>query len=382
MSAPHQLDERARGGFRQAFGYPPGAVAVAPGRINIVGEHTDYNDGWVLPAAIDRHVAVALRVRRDAHLSLRSDRYIAPVDLERLPPRRQGNWGDYLLGVACEIDQRHGPGPGFDAFVASDLPVGSGLSSSGALEVATAVTLLAARGIEMPPLEIARVCQAAENRFIGARTGIMDPFTALRARGGNAILLDCRSLQDEYVPLPDGRFTWLLADSRVRHELASSAYNERRRECEAAAAAIGSSSLRDATEADLERIANPVERRRARHVITENARVLQAADALRRRTPRGLGPILYASHESLRLDFAVSCRELDCLVELAAGTPQVIGARLMGGGFGGCVLALVDATGIDDVEQHLAEGYADEFHKSPEFYRVRSVDGVMTEGTR
>jgi galactokinase len=382
VSAPHQLDERARSGFRQAFGYPPGAVAVAPGRINIVGEHTDYNDGWVLPAAIDRHVAVALRVRRDAHLALRSDRYIALVDLERLPPRRQGNWADYLLGVACEIDQRHGQGPGFDAFVASDLPVGSGLSSSGALEVATAVTLLAARGIEMPPLEIARLCQAAENRFVGARTGIMDPFTALKARGGNAILLDCRSLEDEHVPLPDGRFAWLLADSRVRHELASSAYNERRRECEAAAAAIGCSSLRDATEADLERISNPVERRRARHVITENARVLQAADALRRRSPRGLGPILYASHESLRLDFAVSCRELDCLVELAAGTPQVIGARMMGGGFGGCVLVLMDATGVDDVEQHLAEGYADEFHKSPEFYRVRSVDGLMPERTR
>jgi galactokinase len=207
----------------------------------------------------------------------------------------------------------------------------------------------------------------------------MDPFTALRARGGNAILLDCRSMHDEQVPLPDGRYAWLLADSRVRHELASSAYNERRRECEAAAAALGLSSLRDATDADLDRIANPVERRRAQHVVTENARVLKAADALRRRAPRGLGPLLYASHESLRLDFAVSCRELDCLVELAAGMPQVIGARMMGGGFGGCALVLLESAGIEDVEQHLAEGYADEFHKSPEFYRVRSVDGVMTE---
>jgi len=238
---------------------------------------------------------------------------------------------------------------------------------------------MAARGIEMAALETAQLCQAAENGFVGARTGIMDPFTALKARGGNAILLDCRSMHDEQVPLPDGRYAWLLADSRVRHELASSAYNERRRECEAAAAALGLSSLRDATEGDLERIANPVERRRARHVVTENARVLQAADALRRRAPRGLGPPLYASHESLRLDFAVSCRELDCLVELAAGMPQVIGARMMGGGFGGCALVLVASAGIDEVEQHLAEGYTDEFHKSPEFYRVRSVDGIMTE---
>jgi galactokinase len=381
MSAPHQLDERARSGFRQAFGYPPGAVAVAPGRMNIIGEHTDYNEGYVLPAAIDRHIAIALRLRRDSRIALRSDRYQATADLERLPARRQGIWTDYLVGVAREIDAQHGAGPGFDVFVASDVPVGSGLSSSGALEVASAVAMLAARGIEMAPLPIAQLCQAAENGFVGARTGIMDQFTALKARGGNAILLDCRSLQDEQVPLPDGRFAWLLADSRVRHELAGSAYNRRRAECEAAAAALGLLSLRDATEADLERIPDPVERHRARHVVTENARVLVAADSLRRRAPRGLGPLLYASHESLRLDFAVSCRELDCLVELAAGTPQVIGARMMGGGFGGCVLVLLDATGIDDVEQHLAEGYADEFHKAPEFYRVRSVDGAMSERT-
>jgi galactokinase len=381
LSATHQLDERARSGFRQAFGYPPGAVAVAPGRINIIGEHTDYNEGFVLPAAIDRHTGVALRLRRDARLALRSDRFQAPIELEKLPARRQGNWTDYLVGVAREIDRHHGPAPGFDVFVASDLPVGSGLSSSGALEVATAVTMLAARGIEMAPKEIARLCQSAENGFVGARSGIMDQFAALKARGGNAMLLDCRSLQEEQVPLPDGRFAWILADSRVRHELASSAYNERRRECEAAAAALGLSSLRDATESDLDRIENSVERGRARHVVTENARVLQAADTLRRRSPRGLGPLLYQSHQSLRLDFAVSCRELDFLVELAAGMPQVIGARMMGGGFGGCVLVLVEAAGTDDVEQHLAEGYAAEFHKSPEFYRVRSVDGVMPERT-
>jgi galactokinase len=379
LSHSHQTDERARAGFRQAFGYLPAAVAVAPGRINIVGEHTDYNQGFVLPAAIDRHVGVAVRSRRDGRLALRSDRYRAAVDLDRLPARRQGNWADYLVGVAREIDAG---GPGFDAFVTSDLPVGSGLSSSGALEVATAVALLASRGSNLAALEIARLCQAAENGFVGAQTGIMDQFTALKARAGNAMLLDCRSLIEEQVPLPDARFSWLLADTRVRHELATSGYNERRRECEAAAAALGLSSLRDARETDLERIANPVDRRRARHVVTENARTTQAADVLRRRSPRGLGPILYASHESLRLDFAVSCRELDCLVELAAQMPPVVGARMMGGGFGGCALILVDATGVDDVEQHLAQGYAAEFHKSPEFYRVRSVDGLMPERSR
>jgi galactokinase len=379
MSAPQQLGERARQNFQDIFGYPPAAVAVAPGRINIIGEHTDYNGGWVLPAAIDRHVAVALRLRRDARIRLQSDRSSALVEVEGIPESRRGNWADYLLGVAQQIDRRSGAGPGFEAVVTADLPSGSGLSSSGALEVATAVALLAARGVRLAPLEIARLCQAAENGYVGARTGIMDQVTALLARAGNAILLDCRSLEHDEVALPDGRLSWLLADSKVRHELASSAYNQRRLECESAAAALGVSSLRDATEADLERIENPIDRARARHVVTENARVLTAADALRRRVPRELGPILHKSHESLRLDFAVSCRELDCLVELALGMPQVIGARMMGGGFGGCVLVLLEATGLDDVEQHLGQGYAEEFHQSPEFYRVRSVDGAMPE---
>src|SRR5260370_4396013 len=258
MSAPHQLDERARSGFRQAFGYAPGAVAVAQGRINIIGEHTDYNQGFVLPAAIDRHIAVALRLRRDARVALRSDRYQAMIDLDGLPARRQGNWTDYLVGVAREIDHRYDPGPGFDAFVASAIPVWSRLSSSGALEVATAIAMLAARGIEMAALETAELCQAAENGFVGAHTGIMDPFTALKARGGNAILLDCRSMRDEQVPLPDGRYTWLLADSRVRHELASSAYNDRRRECEASPPALGRPSLRGASDADPVRISTPL----------------------------------------------------------------------------------------------------------------------------
>jgi galactokinase len=263
--------------------------------------------------------------------------------------------------------------------VAADLPAGSGLSSSGALEVATAVALLAARGVHLEPLEIARLCQAAENGYVGARTGIMDQVTALLARAGNAILLDCRSLTYDHVPLPQGRLAWLLADSKVHHELASSAYNQRRLECESAAAALGIESLREAHEADLERIQNPVERARARHVVTENARVLAAAEALRRNAPAELGPLLYKSHESLRVDFAVSCRELDCLVELAQGLPQVIGARMMGGGFGGCVLLLLNAGAIEDVETRLSQAYQKAFHRSPDFYRVRTVDGAMPE---
>ncbi|HEY8736726.1 MAG TPA: galactokinase [Candidatus Dormibacteraeota bacterium] len=377
MSAAHQLDERARQLFRDLFSYPAAAVAVAPGRMNIIGEHTDYNQGWVLPAAIDRFVAVALRARRDAEVVLHSDRYPAAVRLQGLPERKQGAWSDYVVGVAREIDAQFGAGPGFDAVVVADLPVGSGLSSSGALEVALGAALLAARGITMTPAELARLCQQAENQFVGARTGIMDQFTALLARAGNAILLDCRSLAYQDLPLPDGRYGWLLADTRVRHQLASSGYNERRLECERAAAALGLGSLRDATEADLERIPDRVERSRARHVVTENRRVLAAADALRRRDAHALGPLLDASHESLRTDFAVSCPELDTLVGLAREVPRVIGARMMGGGFGGCVIVLLEAARIDDLEQHLQTGYTDVFHRSAEFYRIRSVDGTM-----
>ncbi|HEY0492036.1 MAG TPA: galactokinase, partial [Candidatus Dormibacteraeota bacterium] len=342
MSAAHQLDARARQEFQRHFQYPPQSVAVAPGRMNVIGEHTDYNQGFVLPAAIDRFVGVAYRPRRDSEIVLKSETYPTPVRFPRLPDRKQGSWADYVLGVAREVDTRSALRSGFDAAIVSDLPAGSGLSSSGALEVAFAVACLSSQGATMAPVDVARLCQKAENDFVGARTGIMDQFTALLARAGNAILLDCRSLEREDIPLPDGRQSWLLADTRIRHDLASSAYNERRSQCEQAALTLGVSSLRDASASDLDRIADPVVRRRAGHVVTENGRVLAAADALRRRDPQALGPLLYASHASLAKDFEVSCPELDALVELAREVPGVVGARMMGGGFGGCVLLLLD----------------------------------------
>jgi len=339
--------------------------------MNVIGEHTDYNDGFVLPAAIDRFVAVAARQRRDGGIQLISDRYSAPVTLEALPAVRRGDWADYVIGVSRQLDDRLGPAGGFDLAVASDLPVGSGLSSSGALEVATAAALLASRGAELPALEVARLCQAAENEFVGARTGIMDQFAAALARAGNAMLLDCRALSFQAEPLPDARFSWLLADTRIKHELAGSTYNRRREECEAAAHSLDLPSLRDAAE---------VQRRRARHVISENARVLAAADTLSRRATRSLGPLMYASHESLRNDFSVSSQELDSLVMLAAEVSAVVGARMMGGGFGGCAIILVESAGLEELEDHLRDGYQEQFHRAPEFYRVRTVDGALAAG--
>jgi galactokinase len=346
--------------------------------MNLIGEHTDYNQGFVLPAAIDRHVAVAVRVGDRKGVVITSDRYPQPVDLPSLPSVRSGTWADYALGVGKHIgDRLNTAGTGFEAAIVSEIPIGAGLSSSGALEVATGLALLGAHGIEMHAIEIARLCQRAENDFVGARTGIMDQFTALNAHAGKALLIDCRSLRSTDVPLPEQGFTWLLADTRVHHKLASSAYNDRRLQCEAAARVLGVSSLRDAGEGDLDRIKDPVLRRRARHVVSENARVLQAVQCLERGSPHELGPLLYASHSSLRDDFAVSCAELDCLVDLARGTPHIIGARMMGGGFGGCVLALVESVGIEAVEKSLADGYVLRFPKAPALYRVHPVDGAL-----
>ena len=208
----------------------------------------------------------------------------------------------------------------------------------------------------------------------------MDQFAAALARAGNAMLLDCRSLSFQAEPLPDARFSWLLADTRIKHELAGSTYNRRREECEAAARSLGLPSLRDATEADLDRLTDEVQRRRARHVISENARVLAAADTLSRRATRSLGPLMYASHESLRNDFSVSSQELDSLVMLAAEVSAVVGARMMGGGFGGCAIILVESAGLEELEDHLRDGYQEQFHRAPEFYRVRTVDGALAAG--
>jgi galactokinase len=204
----------------------------------------------------------------------------------------------------------------------------------------------------------------------------MDPFISLAGRVGHALLLDCRSLQARACRLPDADFAWMLADTGVKHEHASSAYNDRRVECEAAARAIGVRALRDAKEADVNRIADPILRARARHVVAENARVLHAAAVLDAGVPQTLGPLLYASHASLKNDFEVSCEELDALVELAASAPGVIGARMMGGGFGGCVLVLVAAEAAEPLETRLADGYAGRFGRPPVFYRVRAVDGA------
>jgi galactokinase len=361
--------------FRETFGKDPSSVVAAPGRINVIGEHTDYNEGFVLPAAIDRYVTVAYRLVAAGPIELVSEEVGGRLQFDRLPAERQGSWGDYVIGVARALGgDRVGH---FQAAITSTIPIGAGLSSSAALEVAVIMAMLHSTAAGRSVTDLARLCQGVENDFIGAHTGIMDPLISLAAKAGSALLIDCRTLQMQPCRLPDDRYLWLLADTRIRHENATSAYNERRTACEAAARWLGLRALRDATEADVNRLPDPVLRARARHVVAENARVLHAAKVLESGDPMVLGPLLFASHASLRNDFEVSCDELDALVELAASAPGVIGARMMGGGFGGCVLILVLADGVEPLETRLGDGYSGQFGRRPAFYRVRAVDGAF-----
>jgi galactokinase len=377
VSARPQLEERLRWAFRKAFASEPSALAIAPGRINVIGEHTDYTGGLALPAAIDRYVAVGVRPRPGPEVNLYSEHFEEMVRLESLPGSRRRHWSDYTVGVALELAAAVGDRGGFDAAIVADLPPGAGLSSSGALEVASAIALLKARRLTLPGRQLAVLCQRAENSFVGARTGIMDQVTALFGRQGNALLLDCRALEWQPVRLPASKLAWLLADSGVEHHLAAAAYNQRRGDCERAEAILGVADLRDLTLQDLDRLPDPRLRRRVRHVVSENRRVLDAVAALRRGDATALGALLLESHASLRDDFEVSCPELDRLVELAKGMPSVLGARMMGGGFGGCVLLLAHGDALDQVESLLQRGFLEAFGGAPLFYRVRSVDGAL-----
>jgi galactokinase len=308
----------------------------APGRVNLIGDHTDYNGGFVLPLAIDLECVVRARRRDDRVVRVTSDAFDEAVELPAdgsvEPHEVTPRWGRLVAGVLSALARRGRLGVGVDAHVASSVPVGGGLSSSAALEVALALALCDAAGLTLSPLELARACQEAEHAATGVPCGIMDQLASLCGRRGNALLIDCRSLGVEPVPLPE-RLAVLVVDSGVSRALDNTAYADRRRECEAIAKRLGLASLRDAT---LEQV---VDEPRARHVVSENERVRAFAAALRRGDIDALGPLLLASHASLRDDFRVSTPELDALVERLVDA-GALGARLTGAGFGGCIVAL------------------------------------------
>jgi galactokinase len=359
-------------------------VVHAPGRVNLIGEHTDYNSGFVLPVAIDRGISIAFvpTFERRASLMLVADGRAAQVELDE-PRPPDGTWVDYVAGVAWALREAGGAVSGFRGVLAADLPAGAGLSSSAAIELVVAWAL----GGGAPPLDdrldLARTAQRAENEYVGVACGLMDQFAVTFGEPDRAMLLDCRSLQHRPIPIPPG-VALVVCDSGVPRRLAGSGYGDRRAECARAVEQIRSvapevTSLRD-VDADLlatvREALDPVAFRRARHVVTENARVLAAAAALEEARLLELGVLLAASHESLRDDFEASTPEVDRLVAWAQVAPGAIGARLTGGGFGGSVVALVANDGVEAFADHLRRGYRTPAGSSPAVLRVAPAAGA------
>jgi galactokinase len=357
----------------------------APGRVNLIGEHTDYNDGFVMPVAIDRATTATMTPRGDRLIVARSGgRPLAvKIDLDHLGTGPTGSWGDYIRGVAAILERRgHGLG-GADIDIESDVPAGAGLSSSAALEVSVGFGLLdlAARDIDLT--ELALVCQIAEHEFVGTRCGVMDQFIACHGRAGHALKLDTRTLTQELLPLPAG-VRILICNSMTRHRHASSGYNERRADCEAGVRLLtealpGVQALRDVTMADLEihrALLHERVYRRCRHVVSENLRVQQAAAALARGDLDELGALMVQSHRSMRDDYEISTREIDALVDAALGCDGVHGARMTGGGFGGCTIALVDDAHSETAAAAIRARYRSATGIAAEIYPCSASDGV------
>lgn len=365
--------------FLARFGTAPTVIVRAPGRVNLIGEHTDYNDGFVLPMAIDRAIVIALRPRPDRRLVLHALDYAqsAAFDLDRLEKGETG-WAEYVKGVAWALTAEGFPLSGWEGVLAGDIPRGAGLSSSAALELAAARAFAAVSDLPWDPARMARLAQKAENEWVGVRCGIMDQMASAVARAGHALFLDCRSLAYEHIPLPAG-VSILVLDTATRRGLVDSAYNERRRQCESAAQTLGVPALRDVDETTLARRAadlDEVTLRRARHVVSENERVLQAIAAMRRGDAPALGRLLDLSHASLRDNFEVSSPALDQIVTLARREPGCLGARMTGAGFGGCAVALVEASRAHRVAQEVLRAYRQQTGLEAQAYLCAASDGA------
>jgi len=376
--------------FKQNFGSgAPVLCARAPGRVNLIGEHTDYNGGFVLPMAIGREVRVIFRARADGPVRLWSASYGEwdEFDLDDLERNPQQRWSNYPRGVARVLREAGYRLKPIDGLVCGDVPVGAGLSSSAALEVACALAFCAAGDFEPDRKELARLCQRAENQFVGVNCGIMDQFVSLHARSLHAVLIDCRSLEHRLLPLDTSRVGVVVCNTMVHHELGVSEYNKRRATCEKAASALGefaegTQQLRDVDEALLQAhgaALDPVGYRRARHVVAENERTLAAADALQAGDHEWFGRLMDASHDSLRDDYEVSCEELDLMVELARAHEGTLGARMTGGGFGGCTVNLVRKEAVESFKTVVADGYRSRTGVTPSIYEFHAVGGAAAE---
>jgi galactokinase len=365
------LDEQAAAverRFGEVFGAPPQWLVAAPGRVNLIGEHTDYNGGFVFPLAIERYTIVAAgpgdHQRGGSQVRAYSAMFgeMAQFSLKNLRPESR-DWTSYLRGVFAGCAERGMTTGSLKLLVDSKVPLGGGLSSSAALEVVTATLIEAVTGRNLEPVEKVRLAQKAEHEYAGMPCGIMDQFSSTLGEAGKLLLIDCRSETAEHVPLDDPDVAVLIVNSNVKHELTGTEYADRRSQCFEAARRLGAEMLRDVTSEQLEAEQDKLDlllNRRARHVVTENERTLQAAAALQDRDWPQVGELMYASHASLRDDFEVSCPELDALVEIAQSIGRsggVIGARMTGGGFGGCIVALVETAHVREIAERMSTAY-------------------------
>ena len=382
-SATAPLRTRVIDEFARRHGGAPTWIARAPGRVNLIGDHTDYNGGFVLPMAIDRAVWIALRARTDAEVHAWSLDFDEEARFSIGSDARGGDgWAEYVRGVAWALRNDGERLPhGWDGVLAGDVPLGAGLSSSAALELASARAFAAASGLSWEPVTMAKRAQRAENGWVGVNCGIMDQLISAAGRASHALLIDCRSLETRAVPMP-AHVAVVVLDTATRRGLVDSAYNERRSQCEAVARHFGVPLLRDVTEADLAARGAELDAtalRRARHVVTESARVLAAAEALARGDAAVVGRLMTESHASLRDDFEVSRAELDAIVEIAMAHEASYGARMTGAGFGGCAVALVRRDGADAFARDVARDYEARVGLRPAVYVCTASEGASIE---
>jgi galactokinase len=385
MTLP-ELASRVAVEFQSQYGRPPRWIAAAPGRVNVIGEHTDYNDGFVLPMAIERYTVMAADIPGsssssfsiyDAHF-----KETAAIDVSGPITKGQPKWSNYIRGVMAGFQQRGIKIPALDVAFLSNVPLGGGLSSSAALEVCTATLLEAATNKKIDLVEKALLCQKAEHEFAGVPCGIMDQFISVMGREHHLLLLDCRSRQTELVPMDDPSVALLIINTNVKHELGSGEYAKRRAECETAAKILGVPSLRDATADALEEARGNMDGiafRRARHVIGEIERTVHAAEGIRASNWLTVGQLMYASHRSLRDDYQVSCAELDAVVEIAEKIDiqgGIFGCRMTGGGFGGCAVALVKADAIPGISKRILADYLAKTGSAATIFSSRPAAGA------
>lgn len=380
------LKQSVRAGFAEHFGYEPTGIWSAPGRVNLIGEHTDYNEGFVFPFAINRRTFAAVALRTDGLVRVASSFAKSTVELPLEQIRRDSvtGWAAYPLGVAWAMQQLGGAeGAGFDCFIESDVPVGAGLSSSAAIECAVAVALNDLWMSNLDRRTLARIGQLAENEIVGAPTGIMDQSASLLGELDHGVFLDCQDLSAQVIELGFARegLELLIIDTKVEHRHADGGYASRRAACELGAETMGVSSLRGLTVADLpkaEALLDDVTFRRVRHVVTENDRVVETVRVLREQGPTAIGALLYASHESMRDDFEISVDELDTAVETAL-RHGAIGARMTGGGFGGAAIALTPVSKISEVTLAVVAEFEALGYAKPDIFVVSAAPGAHGE---